>query len=758
MKTNISLYLDKVIKKSNNEINRDFDFLNIDRVNIFLTKQVLERECNLWFKVNNEYLNKFYEAIIFVTSVYFFEKNYCEDKETKPKKGDKYKNKRRQFKVLSIEYDDSRQCEIVKLQGISRGNSAIVSLNLKDLDDSYTKLSDNATKNTRASIEQPMFNFCKKTLNITEQIPSFPHKFAIVTQKNDFKNCFMVLDKKIFPYIYIADSGHETPNLPLADCMFYVALSYETIKTYIFDEDIKVESLIFIGNKYNHQIQQDINREYFKRAIFVGEQEPDVECLKWRWTLPEYQYFENLIQGEVKITEVKNVELTQLTQGFINYIQELEKDYYVDLKRLFAYISYTYPLVVLTDNSRLQNRVEDLLHSFKIKSEQILGEEFSSIGEDCTEIHQQLVRDYGVILKQFNWANNAKTKALKQQKETNYLLVPERQTLEVWKSEIKKLNWQKVKIISFRSLKTIPKQSNITVLSIKDYDFYCHLKNSNHHIYWLLYDQEQRCYDNFTKRYDNELTQELNSKDRKKLTGIEYPNEIKTEGIDDLIGRIWGDETHAREHTITYQDHIDKKIVFTDNTAVELSANSSVIWINNKNKPRKYKVADLTIGDKIRIYENHHKEVLFDSIIQNDTNGKFNKILECSELWKKILTDYCADDKTGKINEIADLCDVVFSTVEGWLKKSKTKFPKNIKPLISILGVNYGEIYQNNKHYNSIMIALGRDLSDEVSDYIIRKQKGELLSKFDDVLINKISEHNMPIKTIKKIEIIDRNR
>ncbi len=33
-----------------------------------------------------------------------------------------------------------------------------------------------------------MLDFPLKSLDITEQIPSFPRKFAIVAQKNDFEN------------------------------------------------------------------------------------------------------------------------------------------------------------------------------------------------------------------------------------------------------------------------------------------------------------------------------------------------------------------------------------------------------------------------------------------------------------------------------------------------------------------------------------------------------------------------------------------
>ena len=159
------------------------------------------------------------------------------------------------------------------------------------------------------------------------------------------------------------------------------------------------------------------------------------------------------------------------------------------------------------------------------------------------------------------------------------------------------------------------------------------------------------------------------------------------------------------------------------------------------------------IGDKIRIYKNQHKEVLFNIAVNADKQGKFKDILDSTQLWKDKLIQYCTDDE--KIEEIAHSCKVKRGTVSGWLDdNSKTKFPQHIEPLNNILGNDYQKILKNKKNYNSIMIALGRDLSDEITDYIITNEKGKLLEQFDDVSIDAISRHNMPIQEIKKIKII----
>ncbi len=747
-------YLEEIAAIANDEVSAKFGFSRFDQINIHLIGEVLTKNKHFWLDVNGSDLSKFYESAIFAISVHFLEYNYCESRKILPEIGDKYQEGRKRYEVVKTgkNINGFSGTEAIKLK--QRTGGYMRSLELNDFVEKFTKL-DEGAGNTNRETFKPMLDFIKEILGEEENIPSFPYKFAVVAQKNDFESSFKVSDKKAFPYTYIADSGAKTKNIELAGSMFFVASSYETIKEYIFDEDIQIESIIFIGKKYDYSIQQDIDRKRFKQVIFIGEQKPDVNCLKWQWTLPEYQYFENLAQGKIEIIKVENEVLTELIEKFINHIKQLERDHYIRLQqRILPYIFYIYPLVVLAEDSRLKNRVDDLLHSFKKKSEQVLGEEFSNIGKDCTEFHQQLKIDYGVILKQFSFENNAKTRTLQQATETDYLLVPERQTIAVWQDEIQRLNWQKTKIISFSQLKKLSSPKSITILSLMDYDFYRSIRDSRHTINWLLYDVEYQRYQNFVIRYKNELIEEYKSKDRKKLTGIDYPDEIETESVDDLMDRIFDNEQpDDKEYQNSYQDHISKKIIFEDDSDVELSANSTLVLINQHNESKKYSVGDLRVGDKVRVYKNQHKEVLFRIAADADTQGKFKEILDNATLWKDRLSQYCTDND--KIVEIANKCDVADSTVNGWLhNNSTTMFPQNLGGLQDILGNVYEKIFINKKKYNSIMIALGRNLSDEVSDYIISNEKGQLLSQFNDASIKAISEHNMPIRTIKEIVII----
>ena len=755
--TKNSEYFKNIADKSSDRISTEFDFSPFDQVNIYLTKQVLDKQQCLWLKPFDNDTTRFYQPLIFAVAVWFFKKNHYDGKKTPPKIGDKYQKGRERYKVIDVNCDYEGMENAIKLEGIGRSNSSIV-LYIRTLD-GYTKL-DNRTDNTNRDTFRPMLSFLNKTLGVQEIIPSFPHKFAIVATKKYFKDCFTKLDERAFPYTYVSKDGEETKNIPTSESMFFVASNYETIQKYIFDRDIRLDTIIFMENKYDDQLQQDIDRGYFQKCIFVGEQKPDVQkLLEWHWTLPEDDYFNNLPQGKIKPIRVNNEVLENNVAQFVAHIRQLEQDNQINLKRLYPYAAYIYPLIVLSDNSRLKNRIDDLLHNFQIKSEQVLGEEFSTTGADYKEINKKLIDDYRVIIEQIDFENNAKTQALKQIKKTDYLLMPKGQTLYIWQEEIKCLGWLNTKVISFSKLKSLEEQSNITVLALEDYDFYVAIRNSKHHIKWLLYASEHKRYKNFSTRYKNQLIEEYNSRDRKKLIGIDYTDDIQRETIDENMERIFDDvdkhegDADKHKYKTNYQDHITKRIIFTDDSSVELSANTTVILIDKNGKPLKYKVGDLIIGDKVRIYKNQHKEVLFNTAVNADKQGKFKDILDSTQLWKDKLIQYCTDDE--KIEEIAHSCKAKRGTVSGWLDdNSKTKFPQHIEPLNNILGNDYQKILKNKKNYNRIMRTLGRDLSDEITDYIITNEKGKLLEQFDDVSIYAISRHNRPIREIKQIEII----
>lgn len=757
---NIS-YLEELCKISRENIAmiKKFDYSDFYTVNTYLVQKSLLKNLNLFINVNKRDVNILLHPVVFESLRNFFKTNYADINKTHPKVGEKYHKGKKRYKVVETGFFAPyfKEIKAVKLECISRGQNDIVVVDLNDFRDEYTKVDDDSGSSNRETFE-PMIDLVKHIIGVKYLFSSFNNKFAIVCSKKDFEDIFTAKERRAFPYEYITKNEKTHPNLPLEDFMFYIAPDYETIQYYVIDnKGIKLDLLLFFGNKEELQIQQDINREFIKQVIFIGNQKPDISSLlKWRWTLPELQYFNERTKTVVNPVVVKNEELNKSTLKFLNCIKDIEDKHGIDLSAVYWYISYLYPIVILSEDSRLGNRLEVLSCYFEKTVKQVLIENFSVIGVDHTEIYTELLNIYRDALFQVNFVNNVKTTQLRILEETEYLLIPSGQTLEVWKYEIRKINWQKVKVISLSKFRELTKQSSVTVLELKDKEFFQEVYSGMHKIQWLLYDNEYKNYKNFEAKYDNELIEELSSKDRKILSGINYPKESKVESTESLIDRIYdGDISEiGREYELSYHDHISKEIIFFDNTSITLPANSSVILVNKNNKLINNRVGDLRPGDKVRIYENQHKDVLLDSIIQSDKHGKFQIILEDSEKWKAVVRGYCTNDI--KVEEIALRCDIAPSTVNGWLKSSSsTKFPQNIDKIKDLLGKYYPQICKSSKNYKSITIAVGRNLSYEISDYIINKHKGSLLSKLDNDIIDLISQSNMPERKIKNIEIVE---
>ena len=77
--------------------------------------------------------------------------------------------------------------------------------------------------------------------------------------------------------------------------------------------------------------------------------------------------------------------------------------------------------------------------------------------------------------------------------------------------------------------------------------------------------------------------------------------------------------------------------------------------------------------------------------------------------------------------------------------------------LVDLLGDDFDAILESKENYASISIAIGRDLADDVTDYIISGHRdiGPTLNQFDFQTINKIAEQNMQIKVIETIVTLD---
>lgn len=275
-------------------------------------------------------------------------------------------------------------------------------------------------------------------------------------------------------------------------------------------------------------------------------------------------------------------------------------------------------------------------------------------------------------------------------------------------------------------------------------------------------------------RSNNELENQLNSKDRYTLSTIEYPKYEKDEDISDIISRFY-EQDHFDKVSYSYEpsESIEYEIVFSDGNRVTLEGSKTILLCQNDNKQRKEKVSNLIKGDKIRVYENTSKERLFEIALENDSKGELQEVVRNSILWKRCIKTYYENHQHifFNIEKFLNLlhqngAKFKLPTLRKWLDPmDDVFFPsqvlnlKAIKETINceILDEKFDDILKSRKAYRSIMISLGRDLSDELLDYIISNKKkiGKMLEQFSEEQIDEFVNESAPLRTVERIEILN---
>ncbi|PIX07809.1 MAG: hypothetical protein COZ76_01465, partial [Flavobacteriales bacterium CG_4_8_14_3_um_filter_35_10] len=204
-----------------------------------------------------------------------------------------------------------------------------------------------------------------------------------------------------------------------------------------------------------------------------------------------------------------------------------------------------------------------------------------------------------------------------------------------------------------------------------------------------------------------------------------------------------------------------------DTECLELDENKTVLLKIN-NQERFEKVKNLTVGDRIRVYDNSSKEELYQVALHFDTDGEFSKIEDYSKLWKNELKIYYS--KFNSLDELhKSLVNIGLSikneqTLHNWINpNSNVKFPQRKKDLSvlkkaidsSLFNENYSNILKYRIGYNRIMISLGRKFSTEITEYIRTKKKGEFLQQFSETQIQQFVDQNAKERTIKTIKAIE---
>ena len=320
---------------------------------------------------------------------------------------------------------------------------------------------------------------------------------------------------------------------------------------------------------------------------------------------------------------------------------------------------------------------------------------------------------------------------------------------------------------------------NIFVLSIfgfscKFYEIVRLLSQTTHKINYILYPEEINIFQNVMNNINNIYLNEYMSEDRKFLSGIDFVIEEEKKLIHEKIEDIYSEYSEEiLSHGYLYSNQVNYVIVFDNLEIEEIEGNKTIILEKVQEEPRKEQVSNLMIGDRIRIYENTDRKKLFILAKEEDDEGRLDEILSYSKFWKESLLKFFnnVDDifyhEESLLNELkSNGAKLKLPTLRNWLDLDNDNlFPNQISNLRAIQKtVNNSEfdsafkdILKSRKLYRSIMISLGHNLSDELNEYILSKKniKGEFLEKFSDNQIDSFLNHNAPLRTIKKIEILN---
>ena len=780
----VNKYLEILIEYAGRKLKPFFDidklhFENFELVNSYLIHQTIkdkkEQRNTLIYIPNKDTKSQFYLPAIFTLAIYNFTDNFIDDitiyKEgnTVQKNGQRYRIEKITENQIHLTKNDQFKTRVtLKPRALRK----------------FIITTEASSTDRQVKLKFDLYKTFFKNI-IREEIEFMPSKFKyksiIITDKNivaDLKKYEIEGQKihKAFPFQYVAKSGKTIDNIPI-DPMIYIVNDYETARKHILDKGISIRNITFIGqNKYKDchlQISEDLNNNRIENCLLIGSiditENAIPNLLKWKWKLPELDYFNYFESHSINKITVQNEQFTEYLNKFDSLIKQTEKEYGINIQELYKFVRNILPITIPSSKSRLISQLDNTLIYFQKEGEDIVETALSEIDEyDYEDVWGKILEKFTKLID-CKKSSQLKFEKIKEFRKIDYLIVP-KEYLEIWRKET---NRHKIlNVISFKEFNNLDtKNKTIIFLGFFGYKHLESMMYNSNKISIILYPQEEGYFNNCFNRLKRETYKELKSLDRKEISGISYTETEQIENIDELIKRLFGQDEETKinpDYSESYATNICRELTFeNDVESLELDENKTVLLKSNQNK-RFEKVKNLTIGDRIRVYDNSSKEELYQVALEFDTNGEFTKIENYSILWKTELEKYYC-----KFQSLVELHQHLVRnglsiknehTLNNWVNpKSNIKFPQKkmdlsvLKKVINsdLLNDSYSTILKSRRLYNGIMIALGRDFSDEISDYIQNKKKGKLLKQFSEKQIQQFVDKNAKERTIKTIKAIE---
>jgi hypothetical protein len=789
----IKIYTQELINKAKDYLTKEYhlEALNLSdfqAINFYLMDKAINKEENLFIESYDKELPALsqFPAVLSVAISLFF-KNFCDDI-TNIAPG------------VILQHVSGERFIYLKNNGnehVIKNKSGTKYPNTKQLKN-YV-IVDDKLKNSIPRARLTSYRKLYDLIFSIKQVPSqFKYKSAIIMSKNEFdeelrsQNYIDIDVRKAIPMRWISRSGSLSWTYTPIEPMIYCVPDFETLQTYVLEKGINIETLVIIGkNKYKDEISTKIRlalrNEDIPNCIILGSEgfnDEQNQFLKWKWTFPEFEYLEDKEPGEMEIIEIEDTYYQKAIDDFMQYLISLEKENGIPLLNVKRLRRFLYALVLSKHtNSRTLSQLEFIQHLIKKVASETIEQDFYDLELDDSHVQQKIKEYIDNIFYNFN---NNKLKYLEGLTFINYLIVPDR-LVENWKDEF---NGKHHKICSLKSFKKIENKINgskkVYVLSIYNnsmfYDEVLDIAiNSQHCFSFLSYPEEAKVIKAYIDKYDNTLIKEYQSKDRKKLTGLEFKVKLKevleNPSLDDIMDGFY-ERNERSEKVYDYESNkqINYRINFQGTSESLVYDGSKTVLIKKNGKWIKSKTYNVLPGDTVRVYNNLSKERLFGIASQEDSNGRFQEVEKMTKLWKDSLTRYFLKrvdqdrhyDKERLFSSLkakgSKITNVI--TISKWLnKEDKERFPHSDSELKAmrllfddeILNKTFAELLRVKRFYRGLMISLGRDLSDDVMDFIISegKVKGKMLSKFETEEINSFVKSAAPVRTIISKEITE---
>ncbi|KAA3596702.1 MAG: hypothetical protein DWQ06_14930 [Calditrichaeota bacterium] len=786
LKTIVKEILLKIEQENINFLKFKFDDFSL--INFYLINEALNQEkYNLFIQIpDKELKTDFYLPLILSVSCTLFKQNFIDDVT--------------EFKVGDILQRDNQRWELKA----KRGKDYF----LEKRDKNKTKMRVNELKINTFTITtahltnrrtRTKFNHYKNLFKVLFNINEFPSKFSyktvIIIEKKDFYETIKSAKlneielQKALPFQWISKNGiekEESEFIPI-EPMIYLVPDYTTFQEHLSNRVKHLESVIFVGKtKYQNDLSKinlDLRNETIPKAIFIGSE--NIESFEnqksWKWTIPEIKFFQKEESSKVSFIETLETESLKIFKELEIFIKKIDYDYNFSLKNLLRLKKLLFALVIFPSTSRLDTQVREIRSYFKTNFEQEIKTSFFNIGKDLKEFKDFIDKTNTLLDYIFDKLRDEKYQIFLNEKNVDCLILPPK-LKGIYEEEFQKdVRFQRIKIFSIKEFiqneKQFDKIKNVYFLSVFGHnllpnELISKIKLTSHNFHFIVYEEEKVFFEKILKCFQNEIIKELNSIDRVELSGIQYPQKLQIEeSISDILDKFYEKEEQCNpKYNYEPTESLSYEIEFEDGTNTTLEANKTILF-EKSGVSRKEIVSNLLENDKIRIYENSSKEKLFEVASKEDGDGKLKEVRKHSELWKTALKEFYCDNFIYQREDLlkklkTNGANIQLTTLNNWLEAdNETLFPRTeslnaIQRTIHSQEFNekFDKILESKNFYNGIMISLGRDLSDEIMDYILSKEdkmKGKILKDFSDEEIVAFIDENSRVRTIKSIKILE---